>query len=361
MPGFYRRRDSPYWWYHWRESGRKRFKSTGCKTRAAAYAWLENQGKDEPTTRKKRLTVKFCVEAYVKMRTGQGKLEKSYAALETLWVDALGSRLIHSIEPAEVTEHLERWATDRKWRASSRNTALGQLSGLFAWAVRRGYCDTNPCKQVERLELRNQRSTWLDPEQIAALAQAAPQRWPKWAQTWSDMVVLAAATGLRMGRLLDLKWSDYALDGTGRAYLVVRVDKNGQPTLKLLAGEVRSIIDRRMEAAEGEPDELILPGPWGGNAHSLVRRWLPKACKLAKITHGRDVRGGFVWHDLRRTMASTALSEGVGQRTVQLMGNWKDPRMLDRYMILADEQLQEAEAKVARVVTRRLRSEPDPS
>lgn len=360
MPGFYRRKDSPYWWYWWHEGRRKLYRSTGCPKLAAAHRWLQDQGTAQPAERRKRLTVALLAETYVRLRTGQGKQGKSYRVLETLWVPAFEGRLIHTLEPAEITERLEQWATAYKWTASTRNTALGQLGGLFAWAMRKGYCDSNPCQRVERLQVRNQRSTWLSPKQIAALARAAPPYDPKWAGTWADIIVLAAATGLRLGRLLDLRWADYCLDGAGRAYLIVAIDKGGTPTLKLLAGEVRAIVDRRIELG-GEIGELMLPGPAGGNARSTVKRWLPHACRRAKIPYGRAERGGFTFHDLRRTMASTALAAGVGSLTVQRMGNWKDQKMLSRYAILADDKLQEAEAQVAAAVTKELRWDPEPN
>lgn len=53
-------------------------------------------------------------------------------------------------------------------------------------------------------------------------------------------------------------------------------------------------------------------------------------------------------------MASLALYNGVPESTVQRMGNWKTRAMVARYAHLADEELRDAAATVARLVDTRI-------
>ena len=60
-----------------------------------------------------------------------------------------------------------------------------------------------------------------------------------------------------------------------------------------------------------------------------------------------NTRHGITFHTLRRTMASTALNNGTPQDRVMKLGNWKSPRMVQRYAKHSDEALRESAETVA--------------
>lgn len=62
-----------------------------------------------------------------------------------------------------------------------------------------------------------------------------------------------------------------------------------------------------------------------------IRDGLKKACAAAGILYGRDVEGGFVLHDLRRTFATYMADAGHRGRVIQAVAGWLSPEMLDRY------------------------------
>ena len=124
--------------------------------------------------------------------------------------------------------------------------------------------------------------------------------------------------------------------------LVVRKTKNRQPLIwPLEGGGTLSLVEHQLESAT-HPDSYIFPGPKGGHALMSIRRAFPAAVRAAGFKYGRKDPDGVTFHTLRHSMASLALNAGVPKSTVQRMGNWKSPAMVNRYAHLADETLRSA-------------------
>jgi site-specific recombinase XerD len=64
------------------------------------------------------------------------------------------------------------------------------------------------------------------------------------------------------------------------------------------------------------------------------------ACRHAKLA---DVAP----HTLRHTLASRLGMQGAGDRALQALGRWKEPKMIRRYVHLSQEHLREAVEKLA--------------
>ena len=64
------------------------------------------------------------------------------------------------------------------------------------------------------------------------------------------------------------------------------------------------------------------------------------ACRHAKLA---DVTP----HTLRHAFANRLRMQGAGDRTLQALGRWKEPKMIRRYVHLSQEHLREAVEKLA--------------
>ena len=88
----------------------------------------------------------------------------------------------------------------------SRQTWLNRISTLFAFAVRRGWLERNPCARVERVMIDHKPPLVLSPGQARDLLVACPVVCRPW-------LVLAMFAGIRPdGELLKLKWEDVNLE-----------------------------------------------------------------------------------------------------------------------------------------------------
>jgi integrase len=243
----------------------------------------------------------------------------------------------------DVEAVLDRWSG---FKPASLNNAISQLSGFFTWACRKRYASENPCRYIEKWEVNNQRTRWLRRHEIEKLLWAARELDQEWL---CDHIQFAAATGLRLSRVCDLRRAEYFKDEKGNEYVEIEKDKNGAPVYKSLHGKIVEMVRRRVLRAPG-PSSLIFGGPRGGTARSSIYRWLPEIAKKAGLVYGRGHKEGITFHVLRHTMAAQALNDGIPWSEIKAMGNWRTDTVAERYAHLSDERKRKAEAKVADLI-----------
>jgi len=354
----YRARGRVRWGVDHRDATGAKRRKVGFATKHDAVAWLQDHTVEPDGPRAERRRLGKSIATYVAERTRDGRHARSYAYLE-LWAEALGDRELHTLHADELEELLDRWTEERHLSPASRNRLLAQLSGFFSWALKRRLLRRHPTKDVlvYRQE-RNARTRWLRREEIDRIAKAAP--------AWlADIVHVATATGMRLGEIVSLTKASYETDDHGRAWLVTRRTKNGDPLFWPLEGWLLDDVKRRVKRARF-PGELLYPGPGrpkkgggrhpGGTARTSIRRALPAAVRAAGLTWGRwrrledgtreEIPDGVTFHTFRHSMASAALGAGLPQATIQQLGNWRDPKMVRRYAHLADEAFRSAAGQV---------------
>ena len=86
--------------------------------------------------------------------------------------------------------------------------ALTLLHQIFEFGQRKGWCQSNPCKQVQRPQLEDAADIrFLAMEEVEALLRATPQEHAL-GPTDRTLYLTATMTGLRQGELLGLRWRD---------------------------------------------------------------------------------------------------------------------------------------------------------
>jgi len=86
-----------------------------------------------------------------------------------------GPRFIHEIS----TNDCEMWLDAGKWKGTTRNDQRRELSGLFEFAVGRGFCKLNPVSPIEKVIVRKGKPEVFTVEQMRKLLHAAAQYIPK--------------------------------------------------------------------------------------------------------------------------------------------------------------------------------------
>ena len=167
---------------------------------------------------------------------------------------------------------------------------------------------------------------FFDMDQCARLIQAA-------APAWRTMITVAARTGLRLGELIGLRWSDVDLT---RARLVVRqaivrgavtTPKNGKSRTVDLCAEAVDVL----KAHRHLRGPLVFCGAGGKPLRRAETKWpLWGACKRAELP-----RAG--WHALRHTFASHLAMLGATPKAIQELLGHSTLEMTMRYMHLAPE------------------------
>jgi integrase len=247
----------------------------------------------------------------------------------------LGKEPLSQVEPERIESLISAMRRDNKGAKLIHN-ALTLLSQIFEFGQRKGWCQSNPCKVVDRPQVEESTDIrFLEMEEVEALLAAVPQN-TTLGPTDRALYLTATMTGLRQGELLALRWRD--IDWTaGR----VRVRQNyvrghwGTPKSRRgsrsvpLADRVAGELERHFQRSAFQADDaLVFPHPHTGEVidHSALSRRYKKALRAAKV---REVR----FNDLRHTFGTRMAAAGVPLRTLQ---EWMGHRDFKTTLIYAD-------------------------
>lgn len=196
-------------------------------------------------------------------------------------------------------------------------SALTLLYQVFEFARRKGWCERDPCKQVDRPDVAERRDIrFLSMEEVEALLGAVPNEEPL-GPTDRALYLTATVTGLRQGELLALRWRDVDWSAARlrvrqnyvRGHWGTPKSRRGSrsvPMVDRVAGELERHFQR--SAFQGDED-LVFAHPRTGDVldHSALVRRYKKALGAAGV---RPVR----FNDLRHTFGTRMAAAGVPLR-----------------------------------------------
>jgi integrase len=326
------------WYGLWMADGRRVKRRLGVKrapgtsdglTRKQAEAELRRRMAEElvGVARERRRTVEEAGAAYVAhlehvMGRKRTTIEDYRGYLRRHLGPFFGARRLDRIRPAEV----ERYLREKIAAGLAPTTVVHHvtfLGGLFRFAVKRGWTDSNPVASVDRPRLPGQSSgrlRFLQPEEVEALLRSVPQ--DELGRLERPLYVCAAMTGLRQGELLALRWRD--IDWAARRVRVAdnyprgrydRVERTKShlvrsvPLADRLAGE----LDRHFKASAWQSDDdLVFCHPQTGRPYdaSRLRKRLDAALARAELRR-------ITFHELRHTFGTQMAAAGAPLRAIQ--------------------------------------------
>jgi|GEM_PF-2481168 len=242
--------------------------------------------------------------------------------------EAMKAWRVRDVSPEKVEAYLH---TRRDQGVSPRtvNVDLTRLKGLFSWAVRVGELPSNPLaalRAVPEHEKRHARRA-LNADDIRRLVTACDEEWLRLA------VLLATYSGLRIGEIRALLWSDIDLEAEE-----IRIRPEIEKARRGAVLPIHSVLKAEL-AAEWH---RILPGPGASVVQGIVVnpvRPLRRALERAGIPY-EDETGRFAdWHALRHTFLTNLARSGAGMKEVQSLGRHATPALtLGTYMHASQER-----------------------
>ena len=135
--------------------------------------------------------------------------------------------------------------------------------------------------------------------------------------------------GLRIGaEVLTLKKENVDPEN-GLLTIEAAYSKNGKTqTMPMHSCLIDPLRARMIEGTS----HYLFPGPKGKPMHD-IRTSFENACAAARVS------GKVTPHTLRHTFASRLAMKGDNSLTLQLLGRWGEPQMLQRYVHLSSEHL----------------------
>lgn len=213
---------------------------------------------------------------------------------------------------------------------------------MFAVAVERGLIDTNPAEGIKQLYEVNRADIIVTDDEVSAiLRNATPQA--------RYAIRLAAATGLRRGDLVALKWDDVRED---HIELTTQKSRGRTFVIAPLVGDGRAVIDELIAARESViasgrvPSAYVLTSERG-------TQWLGPSVTQAFIRAAKEAGVDKSLHDLRGTAATRFILQGFNPQEVASFIGWEQKRVdqiIRRYVDagrVAREAIQRVEAQRA--------------
>jgi integrase len=337
------------WYGKWYSGGRRVKRKIGPKrqrgsreglTRAQAERELQRRVESEPAIVRSGLTIETAGELYVEhlehvLERKPSTLGDYRSILRAHAVPFFGARPLERIEPDE----LRRYIAAKKSAGLATKSVTNQLifmHGLFAFAVKRGWLQSNPVAGVDRPRAPQADADirYLELEEVEALLRAVSDDYL--GDTERALYLTAAMTGLRQGELIALRWQDADWQA-GR----VRVRRNytrqqfGTPKSRRssrsvpMTDRVAGALERHFQrSAFQADDDLVFCHPHTGGPldASKLRSRFKLALGRAEL---RDVR----FHDLRHTFGTHCAAAGISLRTLQ---EWMGHRDFKTTLIYAD-------------------------
>jgi integrase len=237
-----------------------------------------------------------------------------------------GSLTLDKLRPSDV-EAFVIMLQDRGLADSTVRTIYTVLRSLLDGAVRDGLLGRNPASLVTRPGVARREAMYLDRQQVAAVLNGART------SRFHPVLVLIAATGLRRGEALALRWDDLDLDaGTLRVRgtlarnagaLVVTEPKTAKSRRVLRLSPPVIALLRRQRAAQAA-DRLRAADVWQDSAFVFTTasgqpidpRNVLRTINVAATRAGLS---GVGVHTLRHSAASALLEDGIGIKIVSEM------------------------------------------
>ena len=199
-------------------------------------------------------------------------------------------------------------------------------------AADQGLMPSNPAKLVEPPKVPLKAMNILTAEQLEAFL-AATDRAP----VWRDLFYTELTTGLRLGEICGLMWSDF--DGRKGTLSITRTLHRGKGG-RLVAGDTKtyagtrtillptSTAERLADRKKRSYSQWIFPNPLRPEAPLNPGTAYRQLKKILQETGLPELR----FHDLRHTFATHALANGVDAKTLSgILGHTKASFTLDTY------------------------------
>ena len=149
------------------------------------------------------VSISRCVDELLVAKRGGNKTERYVKSLEHYLRQFSVGRESRAISDFTFSE-VESWMVKYPC-ADTRRTWLSRLSALFAFCVRRGYVEKNPCDRIEPVTCDRKPPRIVTPEQSRQLLAAAPV-------VMRPYIILGMFAGIRPEELTRLDWSHINLE-----------------------------------------------------------------------------------------------------------------------------------------------------
>lgn len=161
----------------------------------------------KPTHGKK--TISVVIEEFLRVKAQAGR-KPSYLSVQKYVLDSVfggrfGKRMVHEVTHCEI----EAWMMSKDWSLRTRENYYCDLSNFFGFAVKRGYCASNPVAKLEKPTVTTVPPGILTVNQASDMLNAAEQLD---GGAMLPAVAIGLFAGLRSAEIERLEWRHVKLN-----------------------------------------------------------------------------------------------------------------------------------------------------
>lgn len=231
------------------------------------------------------------------------------------------------------TDTIRRYLIARRRQGLSAQTIAGNyrtLSSFFAWCVRQGLLDTNPCASVEAPKREKVVKKALTPEEVEKLLRACDGK--EFVRVRDRALLLTLLdSGMRIAECQQLRIMDI-----GQESIIIR-GKGGRWRHVFLHSDTRLALLRYVKMLGNLPADAPL---WWcrGKSKPMALEGLKRAVEHIGKRAGVRVSA----HMLRRSFAVWSLKQGLDMERLRLMMGHADIQTTQVYLSFVEDDLREA-------------------
>ncbi len=332
------KRDNERWYGDYCAGNRRVRKSIGTLSKKVAIDWATAKNaalvRGEIGVADDRVEVSGVIKAFLDHQRSQTSNALStvrrYSGALAALTRYLGRRPnVRYIGHLDVDE-LERFRTYRRQiEECDPKTVDGDMaavSSMLTYAVKRGQCRENAARRVKPFRMPKPRPPIYTPEQVEAMIGAAEGR-------FKDVLIVLAGTGLRVGELEHLEWSDIDL-AANRIHIRIKADwrpKDKSERSVPVSESIRQVLERLPRDSTRVFTD--------GKGNPLQERKLLKWLRIIQAKLGIK-EGGL--HTCRHYFVSRCAAAGIAPFTVMSWVGHADIKMVLHYYHLDERHAGEA-------------------
>ena len=252
-----------------------------------------------------------------------------------------GSRIVSTIKPVDIENYQQKRIKDDDRAPATVDMETTIVKTMVTKAFDNDIVDGRTVKAFRKIKRQlkkagNARRQILGIDGYKKLIQC-----PKTPEHLKNILIVAYNTGMRLGELRGLKWS-YVDTDKGMIRLPAELTKEARTKIIPINHHVRKVLDmiRGMKVVHHEFVFTYHNKPIAGEGG--LKKSFNSACGEVEIPYGRDVSGGLIFHDIRRTFKTNMLSAGVDKVHRDLIVGHSLQGMDAHYMSPSEEDLQRA-------------------
>jgi site-specific recombinase XerD len=248
------------------------------------------------------------------------------------FIQAIGkNREVSGVSVREIERYLDnKRAKVSNWTARRHHIVL---SSVFEAAKRWGYVSSNPCRQVPRAKMVEVQPLFFSQDELKIVCNAIEDL------AFRDLVICAFATGLRLGEIVSMRWSQVDLSKR-----IINVQSIEGFTTKSKKCRVIPMNDLVFDLMQRRVGDQVCDFVFHSGGKRFLEDHVSKVFKKYVIKSGVNPKLHF--HSLRHSFCSILVQQGASLYEVQKLAGHSSQIVTQIYAHLQPEQLHETVNKI---------------